>query len=383
MKVLHVLKDLSATSGGPPAAVIPMLGALGGRGIDSHVLATRSARDLPVLASDGSTIDLVSEGWLAPWWSAYSPQLRRLLISEIPACDLVHIHELWHYPHFVAAQLARRFCRPYVITLHGALQPWARNFKAVRKHLYMWVIQRRLLDNAGALITLTDAEYRGVRRLGFRTRLEVIPSGIDTSEFMRMPPQDALHASYPQLAGKRVILFLGRLHPIKGLDILAYAFAAVVRDRRFADTYLLLAGPDEDGYRAHIESILSNQGVADRAIFTGFLTGRERLAALARANLFVLPSHSEALSRSLLEAMACHVPVVITQGSGLPEVAAVGAGEVVDLDPDTLAAAIRRILGNESLQARMGSAGGRLVATRYTLDAVSKQMAELYRSVTS
>lgn len=381
MRVLHITTNLAATSGGPPAAVIPLLERLGRKGVHCGLVATRSPAHLPALYPADVEVQLVTPGWLAPWWRGYSAGWHRVLARVIPAYDLVHIHELWHYPHFVAARLARRSRRPYIITLHGGLESWALNFKALRKRLYLWVIQRRLLQDAAALHALTEAESRSVRRLGLQTRVEIIPSGIDFSQFEPLPARDELHAVYPQLAGKRLILFLGRLHRIKGLDLLVKAFSAVAHDERFADVRLLLAGPDETGYRAEVESLLTKEGAADKAIFTGLLVGRTKLATLARADLFVLPSYSEGLSRSLLEAMACGIPVVITQPCGLPEVASAGAGEVVELSPAALANAMQRILADASLRTRMGRAGRQLAASRFSLDAVAAQMAGFYRSL--
>ncbi len=186
-------------------------------------------------------------------------------------------------------------------------------------------------------------------------------------------------AQYPELKGKRVILFLGRMHLMKGLDALARGFAAIAG--RFPDAALLVAGPDIDGSRGRMASILREAGVLERAVFPGMLTGNDKLAALRRAGLFVLSSYSEGFSVAVIEALACGLPVVISEECCLPEVAESEAGFVVGAAGDQVAGAMSALLSDDGLRARMGRNGRKLVEQRYTWESVAQSVANAYRAV--
>jgi glycosyltransferase involved in cell wall biosynthesis len=175
-----------------------------------------------------------------------------------------------------------------------------------------------------------------------------------------------------------VALFLGRLSPEKGLDQLIPAWRQVIRHDPQA--LLLLAGPDHQGYRASVEASVEREALRDHVLMPGMLQGREKLLALSRADLYVQPSYSEGFSLSVLEALACAKPCVITTGCNFPAVGASGAGEVVAPQADALSAALLGMLAL-SPQARqeMGLRGQSLVAQKYTWDSVARQMLVVYR----
>jgi glycosyltransferase involved in cell wall biosynthesis len=194
-----------------------------------------------------------------------------------------------------------------------------------------------------------------------------------------LPDKNTFENTYPQLKGKKVILFLGRIHPKKGLDILAEAFGKIIRKQHNAS--LLIVGPDSDSYRSKIEKILAREGVLDKAIFTGTLTGNHKLAALSRADIFVLPSHSEGFSMSILEAMGCGLPVVITKQCHFPEVEQMQAGKIIDGDATELSEIIMELLNNPQLCRKMGKAGQKLVRDKYTWDEVADKMIGVYEEI--
>jgi glycosyltransferase involved in cell wall biosynthesis len=141
---------------------------------------------------------------------------------------------------------------------------------------------------------------------------------------------------------------------------------------------LVIAGPDEDGYQAKVQGMLQAEGVLNKTIFTGLLTGYDKLAVLARADLFVLPSYSEGFSMAVLEALACGLPVIITRPCNFPEVAEAMAGEVIEPDVEQLTMAFSRLLDNAQLRFQMGQNGRRLISERYTWDRIAEQMIEFY-----
>ena len=267
------------------------------------------------------------------------------------------------------------------MTVHGALEEWTLRLKPFRKMIYMKLVQDRILNSADALHAITSSEAARIAELGYKTPVFTAPNGVsvdllddfcctDTSGFL---------ARHPELMGKRIILFMGRLHPIKGTEILASSFATIAED--FRDTMLLFAGPDEDGTRARIESTLRRHGVLDRAVFTGILTDDDWYAAFRCADLFVLPSYSEGFSIAILESLAAGLPVVISDQCNFPEVAENEAGFVVQLDEGQVADAMTRLLLDGSLRAHMGQNGRRLIEERYNWTSISESVVDVYRTI--
>jgi len=244
------------------------------------------------------------------------------------------------------------------------LEPWCLNYKALKKRIYAALIQRRILNKAAAIHTITQEEVEHIKAFGVDSPIFTIPNGIDLEEFSELPPREEIEKLYPELQDKKVVLFLGRIHPKKGLDLLARAFGKIARERK--DVHLIIVGPDERGYRSEVERLLVSEGVVEKVTFTGMLTGREKLAALSRADICVIPSYSEVRSIVALEAIICRLPVIITRQCHFPEVAEARAGIVIDSDSAQLAEAMVKLLDNTKLREEMGNNGRRLVMKRFT-----------------
>jgi len=380
MKVLHVVASLSPTWGGPVPVVKGITEAMAKKGLNVTLFApVVQGGSHGVIQLEGVRVRLFRQDLLSEVWRAYSSELTKTLHREIERFDLVHIHEIWHHPHFAAYRAARKAKKPFIITVHGALEPWCLNYKALKKRIYAVLIQRRILNRAAAIHAITQEEVEHIRAFGVDSPIFTIPNGIDSEEFSELPPREELEKHYPELQGKKVVLFLGRIHPKKGLDLLARAFGQVARERK--DVHLLIVGPDEGGYRGEVERSLVSEGVVEKATFTGMLTGKEKLAALSRADIFVLPSYSEGFSMAILEALACGLPVIITRQCHFPEVAEARAGIVIDPDSAQLAEAMIELLDNPKLREEMGNNGKRLVMERFTWDKIANQMIELYQRV--
>jgi glycosyltransferase involved in cell wall biosynthesis len=171
------------------------------------------------------------------------------------------------------------------------------------------------------------------------------------------------------------VLFLGRLHYKKGLDYLADAFRIVAE--RDPVVHLVVAGPD-DGARSDFVRRVAAAGLADRVHVPGAVYGPEKLSAVAGAACFCLPSRQEGFSVAILEALACGTPAIVSDACHFPEVAEVGAGEVVPLDATAIAAALGRVLADAGRRERMGEAGRGLVAARFTWPAIAARTIETY-----
>jgi len=313
------------------------------------------------------------------------------LHKDIPHFDIVHIHSIYTFHFGAASILCRRFGIPYVVRLHGILDPYVRNMHRFRKALHSVVIDRWALAGAAAVhFTAQEEMEQAVSaegETGFRNlhgRGVVIPNGVDVD-----PPESrsqvesaigSLLARFPGLRTKRIALFLGRVDHKKGLDIVADAFARVCKVRD--DVQLIIAGPDNDNYGQQIHERLRALGVAGQATFTGILLGAEKAAAFRMAEVFLLPSYGENFAITVAEAMAAEVPVIISNRVNIwKDVEEAGAGLVIDCDAGQLSQALLQIIDNPEVKARMGACGRRLVMHSYSWQTVGEQTAALYRDL--
>jgi len=382
MKVAHIAASMSPEWGGPTKIIAGLTKALVEKGINVSVFAPiADGEDINTCELKGVDIKLFPKSLLSRFWTSYSSPLAKALIKEASYFDLIHIHEIWHHPHYVAHRVAKRFDKPYLVTIHSALEPWCLNYKAFKKKIYGRLIQKRILKEASLLHAITENEVKNIRAFVINnTPIVMIPNGINLQEFQNLPPKEDVVKFYPQLKDKKIILFLGRIHPIKGLDLLAKAFAKISQE--VEDIYLLVVGPDEGGYQAQIEKLLAKEGVLNKVIFTGMLTGYKKLAALSGADFCVIPSYSEVRGIVALEAMACGLPVIVTTGCNFPEVAEYNAGIVINPDVDELAKAMTTLLvGTRHGVSNMEKNGKRLVLEKYTWDKVADKMITAYEEI--
>jgi glycosyltransferase involved in cell wall biosynthesis len=287
---------------------------------------------------------------------------------------------MWEPVIWAAAGAARHARRPYLLAPHGMLDPWSLAQRSWKKRLALALGWRRLLDQAAALHVLNADEARLLGPLRLAVPTAIIPNGIFLEEVEPLPSPCAFAADRPGLGGRPYVLFLSRLHYKKGLDYLAAAFARLAAVR--PDVQLVVAGPD-GGARADFEQRVARAGLSGRVHVVGPLAGRNKWAALAGATCFCLPSRQEGFSMAILEALACRVPVVVSEACHFPEVTEVGAGEVVPLDAAAIAAALDRVLADPVSAGRMGAAGRRLVEGRFTWRRAAEQSVETYERALS
>jgi len=378
MKILHIITSLSPSFGGPVTVIQKLTEVLANKGVDVSIFSIAKNEE-KIIYPKGIKVKIFPPDYLAKFWAGHSFIFKDKLRKEINNFDLIHIHGSWHYPCFVASKIARETKKPYIITLHGTLKPWSLNSKYFKKKIYILLFLKQILNRASVLHIITNQEAENIRNLGINTGLKLIPNGINIEEFKNLSFYQGLEMSYPILKEKKVILFLGRIHLVKGLDILAKAFGKIAKSRN--DICLFIAGPDENGYQAEIESILKKEGVLNKTIFAGILTGKEKLVVLNRANFCVIPSYSEVRSIVALEAMICRLPIIITSQCGFPEVEKAEAGIIIEPETNQLVKAISRLLDDSDLCQKMGRNGERLVREKYTWEKIGEQMIQLYKRV--
>lgn len=384
MKVLIVIPAVGLVYGGTSKLVFELAQALSDRNLQIDVVTTNANGstnlDVPLYTwqQEGSYRIQYFPRWrLSEYKFSYS--LTTWLFKHVGDYDLVHTISLFTYPVAIAHWLCQLRKVPYIASPHGMLDPWALEYKAWKKKAYYTLIERPILQKASAIQMLSQAEAEGARSLELPTPLTIIPNGVHRRDFETLPNPELFYQRFPALRGKTLILFLGRVDPKKGLDLLAPAFAQV--QAHFPNTHLIVAGPDNTGFLPTAQSYFEQAGCLEAVTFTGMLTGSLKYAALAAAQLYVAPSYSEGLSMSILEAMSSGLPCVITRGCNFPEAMKAGAAEVVEIEADAIAAAMIHHLENPEIAKAMGRRARQFTFQHYTWDQIAKQLVQTYRNI--
>jgi glycosyltransferase involved in cell wall biosynthesis len=363
--------------------------ALAGHGVTIYTTNANGAEDLPVLVGQPVIIDGLSVTYFPRWWfgqtkkpfslffsRALARQLHRLQAGDF---DLILIHATFCDPGRLAAKAAQRVGIPYICYTHGSFNHWAWQHRHWKKRPYFNFLEKSILNRAAGIVVCNASEEQQLRHLGINTPIRRIPWGVDTPEPDNLPTKERLAELHPILKDRSVLLFLSRLHPIKGLDLLIPAFSSLARE--FPDWLLVLAGPDEGGYRAQLEQRTRDLGLEQRVIFTGFVTGEAKKALLAHADLFVLPSYSEGFSMVMLEALSYGRPTVITTKCYGPEVAEKHAGLVVPPEQNALSTALREMLRDKDLRRHCGKNARSIAREYFSWKAVTKRNEAFYQEV--
>lgn len=318
----------------------------------------------------------VFQNW-GPTAFRYAPRVLQALHGA--DLDVLHTHGLWMYPSIAATQWASRGSKPLLVSPHGMLDPWALGNAAWKKRVAGWLYENRHLRRASCLHALNDAEYRAIRAYGLRNPVAIIPNGVDLPDPGTVPPRPTWADDLPD--GSRVLLFLGRLHPKKGLVELLHGWA---RARKRAPATLegwrlVIAGWDQGGHESVLQALSRELGLSDCVRFIGPQFDEKKSASLAHADAFVLPSHSEGLPMAVLEAWANRLPVLMTPQCNLPEELASGAAIAADPEPVSLAEGLVHLCGlSQAERQTMAGHGRKVVATSYTWPSVAVRMREVY-----
>jgi glycosyltransferase involved in cell wall biosynthesis len=367
-KVLHVISGIDPRGGGPAEALRGLASAQASAGLNVRVLATFSRGNdvgfARVLEARGVAVRLVgpTRGPLAR-----HPDLTAAVGEAVAAADIVHVHALWEEIQHRAARDCRLSGKPYLIRPCGMLDPWSLRQSRLKKALYLFWRLRRHLNAATALHFTSNAERDGTARLRLRAPAIVEPNGIDVNEYAHLPPRGTFRPRWGVPPERPMLLFLSRLHPKKGLDLLLPAFAPLAE----AAT-LVVAGPGEDDYRGRLEAEAARHGIAGSVVFTGMLLGSDKLAAFADADLFVLPSYQENFGIAVAEAMAAGLPVVISDQVNIhAEVTAAGAGGVVPTETAALSAELSRWVHDAALRRSAGLRAREFAFGRYDWAAIA------------
>ena len=363
---MHVVPSIANEASGPSYSVVRLCETLIAGGQDTTLVALDWA---PIMLPPPflNTFPL----GIGPRKLGRSPELYRWLKIQVQnrTIDIMHNHSLWMMPNVYTGWVSRQNNIPLVVSPRGTLSQWAFTSGSIFKKWYWPLVQKPALRATTCFHATAHSEYEDIRRMGFRQPVAVIPNGIDIPE-MGHKTQDEY----------RTLLFLGRIHPIKGLDNLLPAWRAV--QERFPDWRLRIVGPDNKGYLAQMQS-LANQLEVERIEFYGnVLYGKQKWQAYRDADLFVLPTYSENFGIAVAEALAAGTPAIVSKGAPWEWLDIHGAGWWIDVGLDPLVACLDKALACSTAALKeMGHRGREWMMQEFSWQHVGRQMSETYRWV--
>jgi glycosyltransferase involved in cell wall biosynthesis len=388
VKILHVIPSVSPARGGTSRAVLDMVRALRDGGIEAEIAATNDDGDnlLDVPLGVSTLFDRVPTYFFA----RCSPQLPALrefafsgsfttwLFQNITKYDAIHVHAVFSYTSTVAMAIARLKGVPYITTPHGMLCSWSLQQGGQKKQTYFNIIERANLNGARSIQVTCQQERDEVAILNLKSPTFVLPLALTDTPVQIPDAAKRLRESLDCDRDEPIVLFLSRLHYKKGLEYLIPALGRL-KERRFT---FVLAGNGTPAYEAEIQALLANAGIAQRTRMVGFVEGERKDLLIQGANLFALTSHSENFGISVLEALAVGTPVLVTPGVGLaPIIGDKGLGFVADLDIESIASAIERVLTDLDRAKAIGERARQFTLEHYTWEPIAAELIRVYRDL--
>jgi glycosyltransferase involved in cell wall biosynthesis len=306
----------------------------------------------------------------------YSPSIKSWVKENIKRFDVVHMNNFRSYQNSIVSRYAKKNNISYIIQARGSVLPF---FKKQRlKKLYDMVWGYKILKNASKVIALTWREVEQYKKMGVsEDKIVIIPNGVDLSLFNNLPKKGTFRNKYKIAFDTKIILYLGRLHKIKGIDLLIDAFSEL--QKVVPVSKLVIVGPDE-GCLKTLQNQVKESNVGSNIMFIGSLCGQDKLAAYIDANVYVLPSIYDAFPNTVLEAWACDTPVIVTKGCCISDIVE-NAGYSVSYDKNELKDAILKVFDNKEETAKFRKNGKNLIDKTLNIDVCIKKIEELYCSL--
>jgi len=293
--------------------------------------------------------------------------------KELGSFDIIHMHEYRTIQNLIVHHYAKKYGISYVLQAHGSIPRVAA--KQRLKQMYDTIWGYKLLEDAARVIALTETESEHYQAMGVsEDKIEIVPNGIDLSEFENLPERGEFRKKYGLDGNQKIILYLGRIHITKGLDLLVRAFAGLSKEMDSAR--LIIVGPDED-YASDLSALARDLEVSDKTLFTGSIYERNRLEAYVDADIFVTPSFL-GFPVTFAEACACGTPIITTEKSDRLDWIHDKIGYVVPYDENKLKDAMARVLTSRDLTRQFGENGRKLVREKLTWSKIAEGLERIY-----
>jgi len=378
LRVLQVIPYLSPAFGGSVSVLRQLATELAKKGHDVTIITSDFRFDKRYSAAiEESGVKVISFRTTANLGLfIHTPSINTWLRKNIRNFDIIHMHNFRSCQNSSVCHFAKKNKIPYIIQAHGSVLPFFE--KQGLKRLFDLVWGKKILQNASKAIALTDTEVEQYLSMGVpKSRIQIIPNGLDLSEFTHIPPRGEFRSRYGISENEKILLFLGRIHKIKGIDLLINAYAELVKET--GDVRLVIAGPD-DKFLSVITEQIDYLKLPKKPLFTGPLYGQDKLSAYVDADIFVLPSRYEALPMTLLEAMICGTPVIISDNCGCGRILKdTGSGSIMNFSHiQDFIQEVSRILNNPFAAKKVALDGQQYVRDNFSWDRIIHDFEVVY-----
>lgn len=365
MKIIQVISSIDDTTGGPARSITGLVSALAEHDkIENIDLLTLESPN-PIYRGFGNVkINLMFfELSFLDYCKTMSIALKK------NDTDLYHGHGIWNLPIHQMATIARKKNKPYIISTRGMLEPWSMQQSKLKKKLAMLLYQHQDLKLATCLHATGQMEVDSIRNLGYQNPIANIPNGISLAEY----PQKKYHSKT-----EKIILFLSRIHPKKGIEILIQAWQLL--DEGIKKNWKIkIAGNGEETYINKLNQEIASKNLSDKIDIIGSKFGTEKLETYYNADLFVLPTYSENFGIVVAEALSCGVPVITTKGTPWKDLEDYKAGAWIDIGVEPLKKVLEDFLQKDSEELmEMGKNGRKIVEENYSIESVGSKFLQLY-----
>ncbi|MBI2633433.1 MAG: glycosyltransferase [Parcubacteria group bacterium] len=385
MKILHVVSSYwpAFEFGGPIQSVHLLNKYLVKNNIDITVYTTNAGLRKKNIPLKKEVVTDRVKIFYFPYYGyvhyTFSPALFFALKKNVKNFDIIHITGVWNFPVSVAAFWARWYRKPYCISPRGSLmkEPLALR-KTLLKKILLARIVRRDFESADIVHFTADAEEKEYLQTGLTFRKSVIiPNGFEPTVFKNAHDQKSFRKKWGITENQKIILFLGRLNWKKGFDTLIPSFARIIQ--KIPSALLVIAGGTDENYKKTINQLIKKYNVHTSVVFTGMLTGEDKVAAFQESDVFALPTYSENFGMAVVEAMYYKLPIIITEKVGISQlIMQYNAGIVIKKNEQELTNALIKILTRAYDTTEMISRGKHLVETEFNCQNVAKRHIETY-----
>lgn len=377
MKILQVIPRFNPILGGGVNVVYNVSKALAKRGHQVTIVTTKC--DLSEETADEISnfgVEIIPFNYLFDLHLFIpSPSFKGWLSKNIRDFDIIHLNGARSYQNNIVLKYATEYGVPYVLQPHGSI---LRIFEIkYLKLIYDLVWGNNILMNSSRVIALHQLEEEQIKSRGIvENKIDIVPNGIDLMEFSDLPQRGQFRRKYNINKNKKIILFLGRLHKIKGLNLLLKVFSEL--NEYIEETLLIVVGYN-DGLLESLQKQVAYLRLIDKVIFTGPLCGNEKLEAFIDADVYVLPSIYDTFPLTIMEACACGIPVVTTDRCGIANIVKDKVGYVVEYNSDQLRQALIDLLTDDDLRKKFGMEGERLVKEEFNWHKIILKLEKTYQ----